>query len=161
MLHVNPSLGRTHVARRSSLPNGSVPDDLLLRAAESPCLLQIGMKDRLKISCHGREFVRTVRSLEQALTLLAEEEFDAIILGAELSDAWPTTAYEDLAEKAGSTPVVVAADQLEPMLAVRRRQDRADDVVIPSGVPIFVLERIALAAVLRKRTLALLDKLGS
>jgi hypothetical protein len=64
------------------------------------------------------------------------------------------SAYERLAEAAGSTPVVVKADPVEPMIMVKRRQDRADDVIVSSATPPLFLERMTLAAVLRNRALA-------
>jgi hypothetical protein len=156
VLHDHRWLGRTSVAGRLGLPKGSVSDELLIRALQPLSLLQIGMPQELFAGWRGQAVVRIVRSLEHALGLSAGEEFDAIILGPELSDAWPTTAYERLAEAAGSTPVVVAAGQEEPMLTVRQRQDRAHDEIISSAAPSLVLERIVLAAVLRNRAFAAL-----
>jgi hypothetical protein len=46
--------------------------------------------------CRGEVAVRNVKSLEHALGLLAAEEFHVMILGPELTDAWPTAAYERL-----------------------------------------------------------------
>ena len=149
-------LGRPGVAGGLGVPNGSVSDELLIRALQPLSLLQIGLPQPLFSGSRGEVAVRIVRSLEHALGLLAAEEFDVIILGSELTDAWPTTAYERLAEAVGSTPVVVAAEQAEPIRLVRRRQDRAHDEIISSVAPTVVLERIALAAVLRNRALAAL-----
>ena len=156
VLHDHQWLGRTSVAGRLGFPKGSVSDELLIRALQPLSLLQIGMPQELFAGWRGQAVVRIVRSLEHALGLLAGEEFDAMILGPELTDAWPTTAYERLAEAAGSIPVVVAAGQEEPMLMVRQRQDRAHDEIISSVAPSLVLERIVLAAVLRNRAFAAL-----
>jgi hypothetical protein len=148
-------LNRHSVAGRLEVWNGSVSDELLIRALQPLSLLQIGIPQQLFSGCRG-VVARIVRSLDHALGLLAGEEFDAVILGPELTDAWPTTAYERLAEAAGSTPVVVAAGQEERMLTVRQRQDRAHDEIISSAAPSRVLERIVLAAVLRNRAFAAL-----
>jgi len=147
-------LSRRSAAGRLEARNGSVSDELLIRALQPLSLLQIGMPQQLFDGWRGQAVVRIVRSLEHALGRLAGEDFDAIIIGPELTDAWPTTAYERLAEAAGSMPVVVAAGQEEPMLMVRQRQDRAHDEIISSAAPTLVLERITLAAVLRNRALA-------
>lgn len=149
-------LGGASVAGRLGVPSGSVSDELLIRGLQPLSLLQIGLQQQLFSGSRGEVTARIVRWLEHALGLLAGEEFDVIILGPELADAWPTTAYERLAEAAGSTPIVVAADQAESMLMVRRRQDRASDEIISSAAPPVVLERITLAAVLRNRALAAL-----
>ena len=149
-------LSRHSVAGRLEARNGSVSDEFLISALRPFGLLQIGLQQQLFSGCRGDVVVRIARSLEHALGLLAEEEFDAIILGPELTDAWPATAYERLAEAAGSTPVVVAAGQEEPMLTVRQRHDRAHDEIISSAAPSLVLERIVLAAVLRNRAFAAL-----
>lgn len=149
-------LSRHGVAGRLEARNGSVSDELLIRALRPFSLLQIGLQQQLFLGCRGDVVVRIVRSLERALGLLAGEEFDAIILGPELTDAWPTTAYERLAEAAGSMPVIVAAGQEEPIVMVRQQQDRAHDENISSAATSLVLERIVLAAVLRNRAFATL-----
>jgi DNA-binding NarL/FixJ family response regulator len=149
-------LGQAGVAGQLELPSGSISDEFLIRALQRVSVLQIGLQQELFGGCRGEVAVRIVRSLEHALGLLAAEEFDVIILGPELTDTWPTTAYERLTEAVGGTPVVVAAEQAEPIQMVRRRQDRAHDEIVSSAAPTVVLERIALAAVLRNRTLALL-----
>ena len=144
------------VAGQLEVPSGSISDELLIRALRPVSVLQIGLQQELFNGCRGEVFVRIVRSLEHALGLLAAEEFDVVILGPELTDAWPTTAYERLTEAVGGTPVVVAAEQVEPIQMVRRLQERACDEIISSAAPTVVLERIALAAVLRNRTFAAL-----
>jgi DNA-binding NarL/FixJ family response regulator len=149
-------LGRARISGQSRVPNGSVSDEFVIRALQPFRLLQIGSRRRLFGSCHGEVAVRMVGPLEDALDLLPGEQFDLIVLGSELTDAWPTTAYETLAEVAGSTPIVVTADQAEPILMVRRRQDRANDEIVSSTAPILLLERIVLATVLRTRALAAL-----
>ena len=153
-LHDHQSLGRTSVAGRSEVPKGSVSDELLVRALQPLSLLQIGLQQRLFPGFRGQVRVCRIRSLEQALDFLAAEEFDAIVLGPDVPDAWRTSAYERLAESAGSTPVVVEADSVKPMITVKQRQDRADDTIVSSAAPILVVERIILAAVIRHRTLA-------
>ena len=150
-------LGWSSVAGQLEVPSGSVSNELLIRALHPLSVLQIGLPRELFSGCRGEVSVRIVRSLKRALDLLAAEEFDVIILGPELPDAWPTTAYERLAEAVGCISFVVAADQGEPIEMVRRRQDRAHDEIISSAIPTVVLERIALAAVLRNRTSAALD----
>ena len=155
-LHDHQWLGRTSAAGRLDAPKDSISDEPLIRALQPLNLLQIGMSQQLFHGWHGQAVVRIVRSLEHALGRLAGEDFDAIILGPELTDAWPTTAYERLAEAAGSIPVVVAAGQEEPMVMVRQRQDRAHDEIISSAAPTLVLERITLAAELRNRAFAAL-----
>jgi DNA-binding NarL/FixJ family response regulator len=153
-LHDHQWLGRTSAAGWLDAPKGSISDELLIRALQPLSLLQIGLHQQLLGGCRGQVVVRRVRSVEHALSLLAGEEFDALILGPDVADEWPTSAYERLAETAGSTPVVVAADPVEPMLVVKRRQDRADDEIISSAAPSLALQRITLAAVLRSRALA-------
>jgi hypothetical protein len=155
-IHDHQWLGRPSVAGRLEVPKGSVSDELLIRALLPLSLLQIGLQQQLFGGCRGQVMVRRVRSLEQALGHLGAEEFDAIVLGPDLPDAWPASAYERLAESADGTPVVVEADSVEPMIMVKRRQDRANDEIISSAAPILMLERITLAAVLRHRTLAAL-----
>jgi hypothetical protein len=153
-LHDHQWLGRSSVAGRLNVPKGSISDELLIKALQPLSILQIGLQPQRLGGGRGQLTVRKVRSLAQALGLLAEEEFDAIILEPDLADAWPTAAYERVAEAAGSTPVVVKADPVEPMIMVKRRWDRADDVIVSNAAPPLLLERIILAAVLRNRALA-------
>ena len=153
-LHDHQWLGRSSVAGRLNVPKGSISDELLIKALQPLSILQIGLQPQRLGGGRGQLTVRKVRSLEQALGLLAEEEFDAIILEPDLADAWPTAAYERVAEAAGSSPVVVKADPVEPMIMVKRRWDRADDVIVSNAAPPLLLERIILAAVLRNRALA-------
>jgi DNA-binding NarL/FixJ family response regulator len=149
-------LSRHSDAGRLEARNSSVSHELLLRALHPLSLLQIGMPRQLFDGWRDQAVIHIGRSLEHALGLLAREEFDVIILGPELTDAWPTTAYERLAKAAESLPIVVAAGQEEPMLMVKQQQDRANDEIISSVAPGLVLEQIVLAAVLRNRAFAAL-----
>jgi DNA-binding NarL/FixJ family response regulator len=153
-LHDSSVAGPVQRGWTLNVPKGSISDELLIKALQPLSILQIGLQPQLLGGGRGQLTVCKVRSLEQALGLLAKEEFDAIILGPDLADAWPMSAYERLAEAAGSTPVVVKADPVEPMIMVKRRQDRADDVIVSSATPPLFLERMTLAAVLRNRALA-------
>jgi hypothetical protein len=153
-LHDHQWLGRSSVAGRLNVPKGSISDELLIKALQPLSILQIGLQPQRLGGCRGQVTIREVGSLDQALGLLAADEFDAIILEPDLADAWPTAAYERIAEAAGSTPVVVKADPVEPMIMVKRRWDRAEDVIVSDAAPPLLLERIILAAVLRNRALA-------
>jgi hypothetical protein len=153
-LHDHQWLGRSSVAGRLNVPKGSISDELLIKALQPLSILQIGLQPQRLGGGRGQLTVRKVRSLAQALGLLAADEFDAIILEPDLADAWPTAAYERVVEAAGSTPVVVKADPVEPMIMVKRRWDRADDVIVSNAAPPLLLERIILAAVLLNRALA-------
>ena len=141
-------------AEQRNVRQASMSDELLIKALQPLNILQIGMQRQLLSGYRRQATVRGVGSLDQALGLLAEKEFDAIILGPDLADAWPTGAYERIAAAAGSTPIVVEADPVEPMMVVKRRQDRADDVIVRSAAAPLFLKRMILAAVLRSRALA-------
>ena len=145
---------RPGVAGRLGVPKGSIYDELLIKALQPLSILQIGMERQLLGRCRGQVTVCEIRSLDQALGLLAGEDFDVIVLGPDSADAWPTSAYERIAEAADSTPVVVTANPVKPMIMVKQRQDRADDMIVSSAAPTLVLERMILTAVLRSRALA-------
>ena len=142
---------------RRRVPNGSLSRALLVKALGPFSLLQIGFQPQLFCERPAEVAARVVTTLRQALDLLASEEFDVIVLGRDITDAWPTTVYQSLAEAVRSTPVIVAADRADTMLMVRRRLERNQDEIISPAVPTIVLELIALAAVLRHRALAALD----
>jgi hypothetical protein len=96
--------------------------------------------------------VRKVRSIDEAVCAVAEHEFEVIVLGSDV-DAWPTAAYEQLAEVAGSTAVLVQTDFVGPMAGIKQRQNREQDVIVATAEA-SLLRRLALAAILRSRALA-------
>ena len=78
-------------------------------------------------------------------------ELDAIVLGSDTADDWPSVANERLAEVAGSTPVLIQADVIGPMAAIKQRHDRAQDVIVAGAS---LLKRLILATILRSLALA-------
>jgi hypothetical protein len=127
-------------------------DDLVIDALQPLSILQIGVPGQLlEGDCKG-VVVRKVRSLDEAVCAVAEHEFDVIVLGSDV-DAWPTAAYEQLAEVAGSTAVLVKTDFVGPMAGIKQRQNREQDVIVATAEP-SLLRRLALAAILRRRALA-------
>lgn len=95
----------------------------------------------------------SVGSLHEAIALVAQHEFDAIVLGPKVADAWPTAAYEQIANLAGTTTVVVQTDYLGPMTTIKQRHGREQDVIVANAEP-SLLARLILAAILRRRALA-------
>ena len=142
-------------ARNGGQPDprqGSIADDLVIQALQPLSILQIGVPGQLLDDC-GEVAVRKVRSLDEAVEALAQEEFDAIVLGSGVVDAWPTAAYEQIAELAGATPVVVQADFVEPMASIKQEHLRDEDIIAASAKS-SLLGRLALTAILRSRALA-------
>jgi hypothetical protein len=128
-------------------------DELVIEALQPLSILQIGVPGQL-LNGNGRGVVvRKVRSLDEGVCALAQHEFDAIVLGADVVDAWPTAVYEQLAEVAGSTAVLVQTDFIGPMAGIKQRQNREQDVIVATAEP-SLLRRLALAAILRRRALA-------
>jgi hypothetical protein len=68
-------------------------------------------------------------------------------------DAWPTAAYERIAELAVSTVVLVQTDCIGPMAGIKERHKREQDVIVANAEASLV-RRLALAAILRSRALA-------
>jgi hypothetical protein len=141
-------------AGRFGIRGAAVSDELLIKALQPLSILQIGTQQPLLDS--GRRAVATTnaRSLEHGLCLFDRHEFDAIVLGSDVADGWPTVAYERLAEMAGSTPVLVQADVIGPMAIIKQRHDRAQDVIVAATGGPSLLKRLILAAILRSRALA-------
>ena len=130
----------------------SILDELVIRALQPLSILQIGVPGQL-LEEWGELAVRKVRSLDEAVGAVVQHEFDAIVLGADVGDAWPTAAYERIAELAGPTPVVVQSGSVGPMARIKQQQIRERDIVVATAKP-YVLGRLALTAILRSRALA-------
>jgi hypothetical protein len=132
--------------------HASILDDLVIRALQPLSILQIGVRGQL-LDKWGEVAVRKARSLDEAVCAVVRHEFDAIVLGAHVGDAWPTAAYERIAELAGPTPVVVQAGFVEPMVRIKQQQIREGDTIAATANP-DLLGRLALTAILRSRSLA-------
>lgn len=129
-----------------------ISDDLVIEALQPLDILQIGMPEQLL----GRRLeaaVRKLGSLHEAVIAIAQHEFDAIVLGSSVTDAWPTAAYEQIARLAGPTPILVQADVTGLMAVIKQREDRERDVVVATSKP-SLLARLMLAAILQSRALA-------
>ena len=124
----------------------------MIEALQPLHVLEIGLPGQLLERGLGAA-VRNVGSLREALRAMAQHEFDAILVGSGLADAWPTAAYERIAELAGSTPVLVQAELVGPMAGIKQRQNRPHDVILAGAKPA-LLARLILASVLRSRALA-------
>jgi hypothetical protein len=129
-----------------------IVDQLVIRALQPLSILQIGVPGQL-LEKWAELAVRKVRSLDEAVHALVQHEFDAIVLGADVRDAWPTAAYERIAELAGPTPVVVQSGSLVPMARIKQQQIREGDIIVATAKP-YILGRLALIAILRSRVLA-------
>jgi hypothetical protein len=152
MLRSDHRLGWLGAAGRLSVRNASTSDELLIRALQPMSLLQIGMQHQLLGRCSGVA-TREARALDEISRLLEEEDFNAVVLGPDLADAWPTAAYERVAEVAGPIPIIVYTDSVEAMAMVKRRQERSEDVIVATDTKPRLLEHLLLAAILRNRAL--------
>jgi hypothetical protein len=128
-------------------------DDLVIDALQPLSILQIGIAGQLLDGDPGGVGVCKVRSLDEAVCAIARHEFDVIVLGSDVGDAWPTAAYERIAELAVSTVVLVQTDFFGPMAGIKKRHNREQDVIVATAEP-SLLRRLALAAILRSRALA-------
>ena len=155
---IDGSRARESVRRRSLPPRALISDDLVLEALQPLDVLQIGCRGQVLESGGGDRAVRSLGSLHEAMTIIAQHEFDAIVLGSKIADAWPTAAYEQIAKLVGPTPVVVQTDFLGPMATIKQRHDREQDVIVARSKPP-LLARLILAAILRRRALA--EELGA
>jgi hypothetical protein len=93
-------------------------------------------------------------SLGGALNILNDKDFDTIVLGRGLRDAWPPTAYERLAEIAGSTPIVAWTDSVEQLTRLKVQHGRMQDLIVAAAASSSVVEQLTLAATIRRRALA-------
>jgi DNA-binding NarL/FixJ family response regulator len=140
------------VGRPSDTTAASRVDQLVIEALQPFDVLQVGLAGQL-LEHSGGATVRRVATLHDAISAMAQYEFDAIVLGLDVPDAWPTAAYEQIATLAGATPVLVHADVIGPMATIKQRQDRQQDVVLAAAKPA-VMRRLTLSAILRSRALA-------
>jgi DNA-binding NarL/FixJ family response regulator len=153
LFHLDGSTPRGCVGERSCPRRAPILDDLVIEALRPLEVLQIGRRGQVLEGDCGAAAVRQARSLHEAVGILAEHEFDAIVLGAGLADAWPTAAYEQIAKLAGRTPVLVQTDYIGPLISLKQQQARDQDIVVSTANP-SLLARLILAAVLRRRALA-------
>lgn len=141
------------VDRRFERPRASIHDDLVIEALQPLDILQIGCRGEVLDGDYGTAAVRRVGSLQEAVSAIAQHQFDAIVLGSGIADAWPTAAYEQIAKLAGRTPVVVETEHVGPMANLKQRHDREQDIIVATTKP-SLLPRLLLATVLRNRALA-------
>jgi hypothetical protein len=146
------TVGRS-VDRRFEPRRASIHDDLVIEALQPSQILQIGCRGEVLDGGDGIAAVRRIGSLQEAVSVIAQHEFDAIVLGSGIADAWPTAAYEQIADLAGRTPIVVQTDYLAPMASLKKRHVREQDVIVSTTKP-SLLARLILAAILRSRALA-------
>ena len=127
------------VDRRFEPRRASIHDDLVIEALQPLDILQIGCRGEVLDGDYGTAAVRRTGSLQEAVSVIAQHEFDAIVLGSGIADAWPTAAYEQIADLAGRTPIVV---QTEHVGADGKRQEtprsgtgrhRVDHKGLPAG----------------------------
>jgi hypothetical protein len=133
-------------------------DHLVIEALQPVSILQIGMPGQLLNDDYEAVSVSNVNTLDEAIGAMACNEFDAIVLGSGIVDAWPAAAYEQIAGLAGSTPVLVQTDFVGPMAAIKQQQDRDQDIIVGTAKP-SLLGRLALTAIMRNRALA--EELGT
>jgi hypothetical protein len=110
------------------------------------------MQHQVLGSCSGVA-TREAKAVDEISRLLEEEDFNAVVLGPDLADAWPTAAYERVAEVAGPIPIMVYTDSVKAMAVVKQRQERSEDVIVATDTKPRLLEHLLLAAILRNRAL--------
>ena len=147
------STGGRSVDRRFEPRRASIHDDLVIEALQPLDVLQIGCRGEVLDGDCGTAAVRRSGSLQEAVRVIAQHEFDAVVLGSGIADAWPTAAYEQIADLAGRTPIVVQTGYLAPMASLKKRHVREQDVIVSTTKP-SLLARLILAAILRSRALA-------
>ena len=143
-----PSVDRRFEPRRAP-----ILDDLVIEALQPLDILQIGYGGEVLNDDDGIPAGRRAGSLQEAVSVMAQHQLDAIVLGSGIADAWPTAAYEQIAGLAGRTPIVVRTDHLAPMASLKQRHLREQDVIVSSTKP-SLLTRLILVAILRSRALA-------
>jgi hypothetical protein len=152
------SVVRRGVGGRCTPRRALIRDDLVIEALQPVSILQIGVPGQLLNDDYGAVSVSKVNSLDEAISAMACDEFDAIVFGSGIVDAWPTAAYEEIAGLAGSTPVLVQTGFVAPMAAIKQQQDRNQDIIVGTAKP-SLLGRLALTAIMRNRALA--EELGT
>jgi hypothetical protein len=152
LCHFEGSIAKRGVGEQSVPRRALVLDDLVIEALQPFHILQIGVPGQL-LDRGYEAAVREVRSLDEAIGALAQHDFDAMVLGSSVADAWPTAAYDQIAKLAGSTPVLVQADFIGPMAGIKQQHDREQDIIVATLRP-SLLGRLVLSAILRSRVLA-------
>jgi hypothetical protein len=152
LCHFEESIAKRRFGGQTVPQRALILDALVIEALQPLRILQIGVPGQLLDGDYGSA-VRKVRSLDEAIGALAQHDFDAIVLGSSMADAWPTAAYDQIATLAGSTPVLVQADFVGPMAGIKQQHGREQDIIVANAIPA-LLGRLALSAILRSRALA-------
>lgn len=153
LCHVDHSTAKHGIGGKPDPRRVSITDDLVIQALQPLSILQIGVSEPLLESDRGEVSGPNIRSLDEAVGAIDQQEFDAIVLGSGAVDAWPTTAYEQIAGLAGSTPVVVQTDFVGPMASIKQQHLREQDIIVATAKSL-LLGRLVLTAILRSRALA-------
>jgi CheY-like chemotaxis protein len=96
--------------------------------------------------------ITPVDRLADALTCLSRETFDAILLNLSLPDsAALLDSFLDVSNHAGSTPILVLADEPDDNLANRLLREGAQDVILKSELDCVPLARAVRYAIERGR----------
>ena len=127
--------------------------EMLVGALRPLSILQVGSGERLFRDVSEGVVLADKGSLGDALDTLSREKFDAIVLVWGVRDAWSSTAYERVAEIAGSTPIVAWTDSVEQLARLKAQHERTQDVIVAAAASSLVVEQLTLAATIRRRAL--------
>jgi hypothetical protein len=128
--------------------------EVLVGALRPLRILQIGSGKRLFREVNEGVVLADNGSLGDALDTLSREDFDVVVLGGGLRDAWSPAAYERLIEITGSTPIVAWTDSVEQLIRLKVQHGRAHDLIVAAAASSSIVEHLTLAATIRRRALA-------
>jgi hypothetical protein len=128
--------------------------EMLVAALRPLAILQVGSGQRLFRNAKADVARVDEDSLSGALDTLGREEFDAIVLGWGLRDAWSATAYERVAGIAGPISIVAWTDSVEQLTTLKAQHQREQDMIVAAATSSSVIEQLALAATIQRRALA-------
>ncbi|MGK7917971.1 MAG: ATP-binding protein [Prochloraceae cyanobacterium] len=109
------------------------------------------LQEFLKEANHKQFSLVHVQRLQQALQLLEQESFDAILLDLTLPDSQGLSSLEPLMKKAPSLPIVVLTNMNDDELAIEAVRQGAQDYLVKRQVNAKLLLRSLCYAIERKQ----------
>jgi len=123
--------------------------------AESSSTLR-AMLDKLNLRLKAQQATR----LNKALRLLAQEDFDLVLLDLYLPDSHGLDTFLQIYEQTPQVPVVVVGDEEQPPLALEVIREGAQDYLVRRAVEKDALEKTILYALERQRYRTMLQNLS-
>ncbi len=149
----------TPVSRGVRLPDGTPSLVRILLVEDQPADARL-VREMLSEAVGLKFEVTHVRRLEEAMSRIATEVFDAVLLDLGLPDAQGLEAVETVSQKDAGLPIIVLSGQSSESLAVRAVRHGAQDYLVKGSGSAPILARAIRYAIERKHSEATISRLA-